>query len=527
MRFRKKIERNDGREFLKGKAALKEFVRESEFIYDAVSTTLGAGGRNILIKDGFEEPIIQKDGKTVADRVSTIKDMDAAAIVLRNAAKKTDRQSGDGTTSTVVLGYHLLKKGAKEVLKGANPIKIKTGIDIAVSEVCKDLTKEAKEGNIYDVAMVSTNNDEELSDMVTQAYDAVGKDGMVYIQQVLESESTIDIAEGIVLDKGWMFPIYSNGGKETVLEDCLIMLVDDLLDKTEKLPYYVNYSKAVGKPLLLIISQIGHNVNNFFYSNRKNQAPVFVTYAPLSMARSQHRTQLMEDLAIITGGKVISGKNANISDLGIKSNVSEQDKVMSCGKMLGVAKKVVIGKDKTVIVPNPSKAATEHIESIDTKDEWNEERKAIISGKMATIKLGGNSDVEQGERFTRLEDAVHSVKAAMKEGVVVGGGMALYRLKHKKHNLEGYEKDIVVGYNLLYSILDSVANKVASNARFDIEDVYHAYSEGCVLNVRTGYYEPIQDTVIIDPLTTVKNALINSSSAVGTLLTTEIYCKFN
>lgn len=529
----KKEKRNDERTFLKGKKALNQFVKESEFIYEAVTTTLGAGGRNVLIKDGFNPIEIQKDGVSVAQMVSTIRDMDAGAIAIRDAAIKTNTECGDGTTTTVELAYNILKEGAKVINKGANPVKVKKGIEEAVKDVTAllDEYKEICEDSdtMNKIAMVSSNNDSVVSELVVKAYEGVGKNGMVYIQKNNTSESELEIDGGIVLDKGWQAPIYSTAGKPTIYNDCLILMVDDFLDKVDYLPYYIRYMTMVErKPLLVVISKMGHNVDAFFQSNRKEGAPIAVVYSALF---NEQKSQLMTDLAAITGGDVLKDKNANIATVGVKGN-SDEERIMSCGKVLGRANKVIISQDKTVIFPEPTKAAQDYIDAIDINDFWNEERLAIISGKLATIKLGANSEIELEERFTRLEDAVHSVKNAMRHGVVIGAGMALYIIsKELRYSLPSRtfndrSKDLFKGYNLLLDILPKVAIKIVRNAGFDDKIVDNAYKNGKVFNVYTEKYEPLSESVIIDPVKTVKQSLINAASVSSTLLTTEIYTKF-
>lgn len=515
-----------GRVVFKGDAARKELVREGKFIYDAVSTTLGSSGGNVLIKDGYESPRVQKDGVTVAVLSTGANTLESATMMIRSAAIKTNNEVGDGTTSTTVLAYEILKRGADKIKKyKLNSTKVKKGIDLAVADVFSMLTEMSKVGNIYDIAMVSSNNDSEISKLIVDAYDSVGKDGMVYYEKSNKSKSEVDISGGIMIEGGFIHPIYGKDlvGKPIEYNDCLMLIVDDLFDKPDMLKYIFMYSEREHKPLVFMSSREGLPVKNTLIANRQKSLPLIDVKPP---AFGEMKSILLSDISKIIGGKIIGSAYGNMVNLGIEGK-GEEEKINSAGRVLGRVKKIIVSDTKTVIFPYESKEASDYIATIEGDD--NSERKAIISGKIATIKLGGNSEIEQDERFTRLEDAIHSVKNALKEGVVPGAGVSLMIVRNTINlpvNVLYSDISIKCGYELLIESLGAVAYKVAENSKISKSDVDYHFSFGKLINVNTGVPEDLSDTVIIDPVITVRTALINAASIASTLLTTEFYVRY-
>lgn len=502
-----------------GKDAKNQLLEEVEPMYQSVSCTLGAGGRNVAIKLGFNPVFITKDGVTVSKSLNDPSDKSVGAEALRMASQKTNAEAGDGTTSTTILGYELLKEGVKLINKKSNPVKIKKGLDLALVDITKEIDAMSKDGDIYDAAMVSSNGDEEISNLVKEAFNYVGVNGIVTIEEGKTHQSSVEVESGITLDKGMMSQHYAINSTGVEYNNPLLLIIDDKIDKHDKFIYFLKYAFASStqRPLVIISNQLTNPVQNFLVSNKVEYGVPIV--AITSPSFGEKRTDLMHDLAAITGGKVISESLGNIVSMGI-SGANEETKVLSCGTVLGSCKKIVVTKDKTVIFPN--EPVDTYTETLDSLSGWNSERIAILKGKMAKIILGGNSEIEQRERYMRLEDCINAVRSVMKEGVVMGAGMALYCIKKECYHYPVHlDKETRNGYNLLYKVIDSIAYKIIDNAGLSKDVVDSAYEMGCLYNVSSNKLESLDDTIIVDASIAVKSSIKNAVSTVGTLLTTE------
>jgi len=495
---------------------------------NAVKVTLGPKGRNVVIEKSFGSPTITKDGVTVAKEIElpdTVENMGAQMV--REVASKTSDVAGDGTTTATVLAQAIYREGSKNVTSGANPMSLKRGIDLAVKAAVGAIDKMAKpvEGSeIAHVGTISANNDSEIGEIIAQAMEKVGKDGVITVEEAKGLETTLEVVEGMQFDRGYLSPYFVTDSErmEAVLENVAILLHEKKISSMKDLLPVLEQVAKQGRPLLILAEDIeGEALATLVVNKLRGTLQVAAVKAP---GFGDRRKAMLEDLAILTGGKVIT------EDLGIKlENVRWED--------LGEAKKIVITKDDTTVVTDTDSA--ERREAIagrvkqirnqieETSSDYDreklQERLAKLVGGVAVIKVGAATETEMKEKKARVEDAMHATKAAVEEGIVPGGGVALLRAIAAIDGVTA-EGDTAVGVSIVRRALEEPARQIAMNAGEEgsivVRDILsRSGNEG--FNAASGVYEDLVKTGVIDPAKVTKNALQNAASISGLLLTTE------
>jgi len=509
--------------------ARSAILRGIDALANTVKVTLGPKGRNVVLSRKFGSPVVTKDGVTVAKDVE-LKDRyeNMGAQMVKEVASKTSDLAGDGTTTATVLAQAIYREGIKNVAAGANPMDLKRGIDRAVETVVDELKKISKPVKSHkeqeQVATISANNDKKIGALIAEAMEKVGKDGVVTVEEAKSMNTELEFVEGMQFDRGYLSPYFvTNPDRmEAVLEDPLILIYEKKISAMRDLIPILEQVAREGRSLLIIAEEVeGEALATLVVNKIRGTLKVVAVKAP---AFGDRRKAIMEDIAILTGGRAIT------EDLGIKlENVRTED--------LGRAKKVVIDKDNTTIVQGGGKkAAIEgRIKQIRTQIEETtsdydreklQERLAKLAGGVAVIRVGAATELEMKELKARVEDALHATKAAIEEGVVPGGGTALLRTQKAVDKLaKSLEGDVRTGGLIVRRALEEPLRMIAENAGHDgavlVEKIR---SDG---NVSTGFNaeeEEIQDLVqagVIDPTKVVRVALQNSSSIAGLLLTTE------
>jgi chaperonin GroEL len=490
--------------------------------------TLGPKGRNVVIEKKFGSPTITKDGVTVAKEIE-LKDPveNMGAQMVREVASKTSDVAGDGTTTATVLAQAIYREGSKNVTAGANPMELKRGIDAAVRAAVADIDRMSKpvEGTeIAHVGTISANNDAEIGQIIAEAMDKVGKDGVITVEEAKGLETTLEVVEGMQFDRGYLSPYFVTDAErmETVLENVKILLHEKKISSMKDLLPVLEQVAKQGRPLMILAEDVeGEALATLVVNKLRGTLQVAAVKAP---GFGDRRKAMLEDIAILTGGKVIT------EDLGIKlENVTWED--------LGEAKKVVITKDDTTIVtdsddPKRREAIAGRVKQIrtqveDTSSDYDreklQERLAKLVGGVAVIKVGAWTETEMKEKKARVEDAMHATKAAVEEGIVAGGGIALLRAIPAVNAVEGVG-DFHVGVKLVRRALEEPARQIANNAGQEGSVVVMRLLEekGNVgYNAFTGEYEDLVKAGVIDPAKVTKTALLNAASIAGLMLTTE------
>ena len=509
-----------------GEEARQAILRGVNKLANTVKATLGPRGRNIVIEKKFGSPTITKDGVTVAKEID-LKDPleNMGAQMVKEVASKTSDIAGDGTTTATVLAQSIYQEGLKMVAAGANPTLIKKGIDTAVEFVVKDLkklSKKVKGKMIAQVGAISANNDPSIGEIIAEAMDKVGKDGVITVEEGKTLDTVLDFVEGMQFDRGFLSAYFVTDADrmEAVLENPLILLHEKKISNLrEMLPLLENIAKT-GRPLLIIAEDVeGEALATLVYNKIRGMLNVVAVKAP---GFGDRRKAMLEDIAILTGGKVIS------EEIGVKLESVTVD-------WLGSAKKVVVDKENTTIVEGAGKeedikARISQIKrqieetTSDYDREKLQERLAKLAGGVAVIKVGAATETELKEKKARVEDAMHATKAAVEEGIVPGGGIALLKSINtlKKLKLEG---DMQFGVKILMKALEAPLRQIALNAGYDgssiIDKVKRARNKYYGFDALNEKYTDMVATGIIDPTKVVRNALQNASSVAGLLLTTE------
>ncbi len=495
---------------------------------DAVKVTLGPKGRNVVIEKKFGSPTITKDGVTVAKEIE-LKDPleNMGAQMVREVASKTSDVAGDGTTTATVLAQAIYREGSKVVTAGANPMEVKRGIELAVRAAVESIDAQAKpvEGkDIAHVGTISANNDPEIGRIIAEAMEKVGKDGVITVEENRGIETTLEVVEGMQFDRGYLSPYFVTDAErmEAVLENVKILLHEKKISSMKDLLPILEQVAKQGRPLLIIAEDIeGEALATLVVNKLRGTLHVAAVKAP---GFGDRRKAMLEDIAILTGGKVIT------EDLGIKlESVQWSD--------LGEAKKLTITKDETTIVTDAD--STSRRESIhgrvkqiknqieETTSDYDreklQERLAKLVGGVAVIRVGAATETEMKERKARVEDAMHATKAAVEEGIVPGGGVALLRATKAVAAVQA-DGDARVGVNIVLRALEEPARQIANNAGVEgaviVRDVVQA--TGPVgYNAATGKMEDLVAAGVIDPAKVTKTALLNASSIAGLMLTTE------
>ena len=494
---------------------------------DAVKVTLGPKGRNVIIDKKFGAPMITKDGVSVAKEIELSEPIEnMGAQLVKEVASKTADNAGDGTTTATVLAQSIFNVGIKNVAAGANPMDLKRGIDKAVSAVVARLKENSKpistSKEIAQVATVSANNDEEIGKMISDAMDKVGKDGVITVEEAKGTETDVKTVEGMQFDRGYLSPYFvTNTEKmEAELDHPFILIYDKKISSMKELLPVLEPVAQSGKPLLIISEDVdGEALATLVVNKIRGALKVAAVKAP---GFGDRRKAMLEDIAILTGGTVIS------EERGFKLENATPD-------MLGRAEKINIDKDNTTIVNGAGDAAAikgriaEIKAQIDktTSDydrEKLQERLAKLSGGVAILYIGAATEVEMKEKKDRVDDALHATRAAVQEGVVVGGGVALVRAADALANLKGENEDQDTGINIIRLAIESPLRTIVANAGGEPSVVINKIRENkgnFGYNARTDVYEDLFAAGVIDPTKVTRLALENAASIAALLLTTE------
>ena len=494
---------------------------------NAVRVTLGPKGRNVIIGKKFGSPLITKDGVTVAKEID-LKDKyeNMGAQMVREVAVKTNDTAGDGTTTATVLAQVIFRTGVKNVTAGANPMSLQRGIHLATEKVVAELERISKKvkskEDLMNVATVSANNDRQIGEMISQAMEQVGKDGVVTVEESKTLQTELDIVEGMQFDRGYLSPYFvTNPDRmEAILEDALILIHEKKISAMRELLPILEQSAGSGRPLLIIAEDIeGDALATLVVNKLRGTIKVCAVKAP---AFGDRRKAILEDLAILSGARVIT------EDLGIKlENVQLTD--------LGQAKRVIVDKDATTIVEGGGEAKTIHgrvatirkqIEETtsDYDREKLQERLAKLAGGVAVVKVGAPTEMAMKEIKMRVEDALNATKAAAQEGIVVGGGVALMRAAKVLDGFEDHDPDVVTGVRIVRRAAEEPLRRIAENAGLDGAVIVGKVEEmkgTRGFNAASGEFEDLATAGIIDPTKVVRTALQNAASIAGLMLTTD------
>ena len=514
------------KQIIRGEDSRKAILRGVNILADAVKVTLGPKGRNVILDKKFGSPLITKDGVTVAKEID-LKDPleNMGAQMLKEVASKTSDVSGDGTTTATVLAQAIFREGVKTVAAGANPMAIKRGIEKAVeaaTAAIKKLSKPVTGEMIAQVATVSANNDATIGVIIADAMKKVGKDGVITVEEGKTLETTLDIVEGMQFDRGYLSPYFVTDADrmQCVLENCLILICEKKLSGMKDLLPVLEHIAKLGRPLLIIAEDIeGEALATLVVNQLRGTLRSAAVKAP---GFGDRRKALLEDIAILTSGQAIT------EDLGIKlENVKIED--------LGSAKKVVIDKDTTTLIEGGGKRAAiegrvkqlrAQIEetSSDYDREKLQERLAKLVGGVAVIHVGAATETEMKEKKARVEDAMHATRAAVDEGIVPGGGVALLRAIPALDSLK-LDDEERIGVNIVKRALEEPLRLIASNAGHEgaivIGKVRDSSKPNFGFNAETEEYGDMIAAGIIDPAKVTRSALQNAASIAGLMLTTE------
>jgi len=508
-----------------GEQSRQAILRGVNKLADAVKVTLGPKGRNVVLDKKFGSPTITKDGVTVAKEIELRDPLEnMGAQMVREVASKTSDVAGDGTTTATVLAQAIYREGAKMVAAGSNPMDLKRGIEMAVDAIVEDLKKrkrDVKGHMIAQVGTISSNNDETIGKIIAEAMDAVGKDGVITVEEAKTLETTHEEVEGMQFDRGYLSPYFVTDPErmEVVLEDPMILIYEKKISSMKDLLPVLEQVHQLGRPLLIIAEDIeGEALATLVVNKLRGTLHVAAVKAP---GFGDRRKAMLEDIAILTGGKAVT------EDLGIKL---ESVRVGDLGK----AKKITIDKDNTTIVEGAGEEARiqgratqirKQIEETtsDYDREKLQERLAKIVGGVSIIKVGAATETEMKEKKARVEDAMHATKAAVEEGIVAGGGVALIRAVK---SLDGIKAtgDQLVGINIVRRAVEEPLRWIAQNAGLEGSIVVQKVKDGegdFGFNALTNTYEDLVAAGVIDPTKVVRYALQNAASIASLLLTTE------
>jgi chaperonin GroEL len=508
--------------------ARDRMLRGVDILANAVKVTLGPKGRNVVIDKSFGAPRITKDGVTVAKEIELEdKFENMGAQMLREVASKTNDLAGDGTTTATVLAQSIVREGAKSVAAGMNPMDLKRGIDLAVAAVIKDIEKRAKKVSsteeVAQVGTISSNGDKAVGTMIAKAMQKVGNEGVITVEEAKSLDTDVEIVEGMQFDRGYLSPYFiTNAEKMTAdLEDAYILLHEKKLTSLQPMLPVLEAVVQSGKPLVIVAEDIeGEALATLVVNKLRGGLKVAAVKAP---GFGDRRKSMLEDIAILTGGQLIS------EDLGIKLESVTL-------AMLGRAKKVLIEKEKTTVVDGAGKrkdiearvgqikAQIEETTS-DYDREKLQERLAKLAGGVAVIRVGGATEVEVKEKKDRVEDALNATRAAVEEGIVPGGGIALLRAKKAVGKITSDNSDVQAGINILLKSLEAPIRQIAENAGVEgsivVGKVLENKSETFGFDAQNEEYVDMVQKGIIDPAKVVRTALQDAASVAGLLITTE------
>ncbi len=502
--------------------------RGVDALANAVKVTLGPKGRNVIIGKAFGGPTVTKDGVTVAKEIELQDPLEnMGAQMVKEVASKTNDLAGDGTTTATVLAQAIVKEGLKNVAAGANPMDLKRGIDKAVEAIVADLGKQAKVvGNtsekIKQIASISANNDEVIGELIAQAFGKVGKEGVITVEEAKGTDTYVDVVEGMQFDRGYLSPYFvTNPEKmEAELESPYILLYDKKVSSLKELLPVLEPVAQSGKPLLIIAEDVdGEALSTLVVNKLRGALKIAAVKAP---GFGDRRKAMLEDIAILTGGTVIS------EERGYTLENATID-------MLGTAKRVTIDKDNTTLVNGAGSAqqikmrvneikAQMETTSSDYDREKLQERLAKLAGGVAVLYVGAASEVEMKEKKDRVDDALHATRAAVEEGIVAGGGVALLRAKKVLASLKADNADEATGIQIVSRAVESPLRTIVENAGLEGSVVVAKVAEGkdnFGYNAKTDEYVDMLKAGIIDPKKVTRVALENAASVAGMILTTE------
>jgi chaperonin GroEL len=508
--------------------ARDRMLRGVETLTNAVKVTLGPKGRNVVIDKSFGAPRITKDGVTVAKEIELEdKFENMGAQMVREVASKTNDEAGDGTTTATVLAAAIVKEGVKSVAAGMNPMDLKRGIDLAITAVVADIKKRSKKvgssSEVAQVGTISSNGDATIGKMIAEAMQKVGNEGVITVEEAKALETDVEIVEGMQFDRGYLSPYFITNAEKMLaeLEDAYVLLHEKKLPGLQALLPVLEAVVQAGKPLLIIAEDVeGEALATLVVNKLRGGLKVAAVKAP---GFGDRRKAMLEDIAVLTGGQLIS------EDLGIKlENVTVA--------MLGRAKKVVIEKEKTTIVDGAGKkkdiegrvqqikAQIEETTS-DYDREKLQERLAKLAGGVAVIRVGGATEVEVKEKKDRVEDALNATRAAVQEGIVPGGGVALLRAKKAVGKLSNDNADVQAGINIVLKAIEMPLRQIAENSGVEgsivVNHILENKSETFGFDAQTEEYVDMLEKGIVDPAKVVRAALQDAASVAGLLVTTE------
>jgi chaperonin GroEL len=508
--------------------ARDKMLRGVDILANAVKVTLGPKGRNVVLDKSFGAPRITKDGVTVAKEIELEdKFENMGAQMVREVAQKTNDQAGDGTTTATVLAHAIVREGAKAVAAGMNPMDLKRGIDIAVGAVVEDIKKRSKKvgssSEVAQVGTISSNGDAAVGKMIAEAMQKVGNEGVITVEEAKALDTEVEIVEGMQFDRGYLSPYFITNAEKMVaeLEDAYVLLHEKKLSALQAMLPVLEAVVQSGKPLLIIAEDIeGEALATLVVNKLRGGLKVAAVKAP---GFGDRRKAMLEDIAILTGGQLIA------EDLGIKlESVTPA--------MLGRAKKIVIEKEKTTIVDgagkkkdiearvNQIKAQIEETTS-DYDREKLQERLAKLAGGVAVIRVGGATEIEVKEKKDRVEDALNATSAAVEEGIVPGGGVALLRAKKAIGKLHNDNADVQAGINIVLKALETPLRQIAENSGVEgsivVNKILENKSETYGFDAQTEEYVDMVEKGIVDPAKVVRAALQDAASVAGLLVTTE------
>ncbi len=508
--------------------ARDRMLRGVDILNNAVKATLGPKGRNVILDKSYGAPRITKDGVTVAKEIELEdKFENMGAQMVREVASKTSDNAGDGTTTATVLTASIIKEGVKLVAAGMNPMDLKRGIDMAAAAVVKDIERRAKKvqssEEIAQVGTISANGDKSIGKMIADAMNKVGNEGVITVEEAKTAVTELDVVEGMQFDRGYLSPYFITNAEKMVaeLEDPYILIHEKKLSSLQPMLPILEAIVQAGKPLLIVAEDIeGEALATLVVNKLRGGLKVAAVKAP---GFGDRRKAMLEDIAVLTAGTMIA------EDLGIKlENVTLQ--------MLGKAKRVRIEKENTTIIDGAGKksdiegriaqikAQIEETTS-DYDKEKLQERLAKLAGGVAVIRVGGSTEVEVKEKKDRVDDAMHATKAAVEEGIVPGGGVALLRAKAAIGKLSGDNSDIQAGINIVLKALEAPIRQIAENAGVEgsivVGKVLAEKSQTYGFDAQTEQYVDMLEAGIVDPAKVVRVALQDAASVAGLMITTE------
>ena len=508
--------------------ARQRMLRGVDILADAVKVTLGPKGRNVVIDKSFGAPRTTKDGVTVAKEIElSDKFENMGAQMVREVASRTNDMAGDGTTTATVLAQSIVREGAKAVAAGMNPMDLKRGVDLAVEAVVAELQKKSKKistsGEVAQVGTISANGEAEIGSMIAEAMERVGKEGVITVEEAKSLETELDVVEGMQFDRGYLSPYFITNADKMVceMENPFILLHEKKLSGLQPMLPLLEAVVQSGRPLLIVAEDVeGEALATLVVNKLRGGLKVAAVKAP---GFGDRRKAMLEDIAILTGGQVIS------EDIGIKLENTTLD-------MLGSAKRVVLTKEETTVVDGAGKkkdiagrCAQIRAQAEETTSDYDreklQERLAKLAGGVAVLRVGGATEVEVKERKDRVEDAMNATRAAVEEGIVIGGGTALLNAAKVLAKLESANDDQRVGIEIVARALQAPIRQIAENAGHEgsivVGKIVDAKDPSLGFDAQNGKYVNMFKAGIIDPTKVVRTALQDAASIAGLLITTE------